>query len=170
MWKFISIGCAWMENKESEEIESIENFWGMEEIEDIEEINETFGLKLENWDNYNYIIPDNVEILVEYTEIIEWEWVNLSITVMKDWKKMDNYNGTIYLSIVDENWIIPKSNEYTLPNRWFYTFTNSDWWYKEFQKWLTINKEWTFYIEVQDLMDSVEKILWRQKITVIKKS
>ena len=83
---------------------------------------------------------------------------------------MDNYKGTIFFAIVDEDWAMLKPSEYTLPNNWIYTFINNDWWYKEFQKWLTISKEWSFYIEVSDLNDFEDKVLWRQKITVIKKS
>lgn len=38
--------------------------------------------------DYNsYEIPDSAEILVEHTNIIEWEAVNLSVTIKKDWKK-----------------------------------------------------------------------------------
>lgn len=82
---------------------------------------------------------------------------------------MDNYNGTILIIITDENWAMLKNNEYSLPNQ-FYSFLPSDFGEKEFQKWLTINKEWSFYIEVSDLNDFEDKVLWRQKITVIKKS
>jgi hypothetical protein len=119
--------------------------------------------------DYNYHkIPDSIKISVK-DEIIEWEAVDLSFTLMKDGKKMDNYEWYIYFTIVNEDWVMLKASEYILPNNWIYTFINNDWWYKEFQKWLTINKEWVFYIQAEDLMDPYEKILWIQKITVTKK-
>ena len=150
MWKLISISCAWTDYKEE-----IENIWNSETNEQ---------------EAYEYLIPDNAEILVEHTKIIEWEAVNLSVTIMKDWKKMDNYHGTIVISIVDEDWVhLVDLGESTLLSRWFYIFKNDDWWYKEFQKWLTINKEWEFYIEVTNYNDIEDKVLWKQKIEVIKK-
>lgn len=49
MWKFISIGCAWMENeeelKETEEIENVKELKNVWEVEDIKEIETFWGLK-----------------------------------------------------------------------------------------------------------------------------
>lgn len=176
MWKFISIGCAGMEHEEDEEfeeIESIEDFGATNEIEYIEkmdEMDEIWGLRTKSLKKYNFVIlPDNIEISVE-DKVIEWEAVNLSLTIIKDWEKMDDYEGTVYLSIVGEDWVPLKSSECTLPAGWLYTFKKEDLWFKNFQRWLEIKKEWTFYIEVEDLNDWDENILWRQKIKVIKKT
>jgi len=113
------------------------------------------------------ILPDSAEIWVKNT-IMEWEATNLSVTMMKNGSKMTNYAGTIYFTIEQEDWSALKSNEYTLPNWAIYTFLDTDLWSKEFQKWLEIKKEWTFYIQVEDLNDPDEKILWRTPVTVIK--
>ena len=113
------------------------------------------------------ILPDSAEIWVKNT-IMEGEATNLSVTMMKNGSKMTNYAGTIYFTIEQEDWSALKSNEYTLPNWAIYTFLDTDLWSKEFQKWLEIKKEWTFYIQVEDLNDPDEKILWRTPITVIK--
>ena len=161
MWKFISIGCAWMEYEESEDIESTEDFVEKEEIY------RNWSLRTRNLDSYNYIIPDDIEISVK-DEIIEWEAVDLSFTLMKDGKKMDNYEWYIYFTIVDEDWNYLDPNEYILLDWGLYTFYPTDSWQKEFQKWLEIKKEGTFYIQAEDLMDVNEKILWRQQIIVIK--
>lgn len=176
MWRFISIGCVWMKQEEEDEtevIESIENFGTMNEIENMEEMDEMeeiSGLRTGSWKKYGYVLlPDSVEISVK-DKVIEWEAVDLSVTIIKGWKIMNNYEGTIFLSIVDENWDFRKSSEYILPNGWRYTFKKEDLWYKKFQRWLEIKKEWTFYIEVEDLLDDNEAILWRQKIEVVKKS
>ena len=117
----------------------------------------------------NSILPDEAEINVK-SPIIEWEATNLSVTMMKDGIKMSNYTGTIRFSIENENWESLKINEYTVPNWGIYSFLDTDLWFKEFQKWLEIKKEWTFYIQVEDMNDDDEKILWRQPITVIKNS
>ena len=113
------------------------------------------------------ILPDSAEIEVKDT-IMEWEAANLSVTMMKNGSKMSNYEWTIYFTIEEENWNALKNNEYTLPNGAIYTFLPTDLWSKEFQKWLEIKKEWTFYIQVEDLNDPDEKILWKQQMTVIK--
>jgi hypothetical protein len=118
--------------------------------------------------NSYMLLPDDIEISVEDT-IIEWEAVNLSFTALKSWEKMEDYDGTIYVSIVDENWEYLKPNEYTMAYQGLYIFEKEDLWYKEFQKWLEIYRDWTFYIQAEDLMGPDEKILWIQKITVIKK-
>jgi len=113
------------------------------------------------------ILPDSAEIEVK-NPIIEWEATNLAVTIMKNWSKMNNYEGTVYFTIEEADWTALKPNEYTLPNGSIYSFVPTDLWSKEFQKWLEIKKEWTFYIQVEDLNDPDEKILWRQEITVIK--
>jgi hypothetical protein len=121
-------------------------------------------------DHNSYILlPDSVEITVK-NEIIEWEAVDLSITIIKDWKKMDDYEWTIFFRIVDEDWDYLNPNIHILPDWGLYTFYPTDSWQKNFQKWLEIKREWVFYIEVEDLNDIDETILWRQKITVIKKN
>lgn len=115
------------------------------------------------------ILPDSAEIEVK-SEIVEWEATNLSVTMMKNWSKMNNYDWTVYFTIEEENWTPLKPSEYTLPNGSIYTFLSTDLWSKEFQKWLEIKREWVFYIQVEDLNDPDEKILWRQQITVTKNS
>jgi len=117
----------------------------------------------------NTILPDSANIEVK-SEIIEWEATNLAVTMMKNWSKMNNYDWTVYFTIEEENWTPLKPSEYTLPNGSIYTFSEQDLWSKEFQKWLEIKREWVFYIQVEDLNDPDEKILWRQQITVIKNS
>jgi len=111
------------------------------------------------------ILPDSAEILVK-SPIIQWEAANLTITMMKNWSKMSSYVWTILIMVTDKNWNMLNSNECTLPNRWYYNFLSTDLWSKEFQKWLEIKKEWTFYIEISDLNE--DKIFWRQEIKVIK--
>ena len=113
------------------------------------------------------VFPDSAEIIVKET-ILEWEATNLWITMMKDGSKMSDYKGTIWLSLLDENFIPLKSDEYILPANWLYEFLPQDSWSKEFQKWLEIKKEWIFYITVEDLDDPEWNILWRQIIKVEK--
>ena len=115
------------------------------------------------------ILPDSAEIEVK-NPIIEWEATNLAVTIMKNWSKMNNYEGTVYFTIEEADWTALKPNEYTLPNGSIYSFVPTDLWSKEFQKWLEIKKEWTFYIQVEDLNDPDEKIKKKKKITVIKKN
>lgn len=120
------------------------------------------------WIIFAQSIPDGTEISVK-DPIIVWEATNLKITMMKNWSKMTTYNGTIRIEITEEDWTPLKNNNYTLPNLWTYSFLPSDLWEKEFQKWLEIKKEWTFYIEVRELYEEDdEKILWKQIIHVIK--
>ena len=163
MWRFISIGCVWMENEEEmEETSEIE-------VIKIEEITETWNINTGHQKNHVYIMPDNAEISVEDT-IIVWKATNLKITILKDWSTMTTFSGAIRITITDENWNILKENEYTLTSLWVYQFLSSDLWEKEFQRWLTIKKEWTFYINIRDLYDTYEdKPLWRQKVVVTKK-
>ena len=111
------------------------------------------------------ILPDDVKIEVK-SPVIQWEATNLTITMMKDWLKMSSYTWTIWMEILDENWnSTVLDNEYKLPNNWWYSFTASDLWSKEFQKWLEIKREGTFYIKISDLEDNE---FWRQKIQVVK--
>lgn len=161
MWKLFSISCVWMEDQEEmKETSEIE-------VEKVGEIGEEWGIGTGYQDNYDYIIPDSVDISVKDI-IIEWEAVNLSLKMIKNWKKFDNYEGIIVLRIVDDNWKFLKKNEFTLPSHWTYSFLSSDSWEKEFQRWLEIKKVWTFYIEAYDYNDDDTKTLWRKKITVIK--
>lgn len=113
------------------------------------------------------ISPDTAEISVK-DPIKEGEATNLKITILKNWSKMTNYNGTILILVTDENWTKLKDNEYTVPSRWMYSFLSSDLWEKEFQKWLEIKKDGNFYIEVSDLNDNEDKILWKQLVHVTK--
>ena len=138
------------------------------EVVKAEEMAEIWSIYTEYQDNYDYIMPDNAEISVEDT-IIVWEATNLKITMLKDWSTMTTYSGAILITITDENWDKLKDNEYTLPSRWVYQFLLSDLWEKEFQKWLEIKKEWTYYIEIEDLNEYEDKLIWRQKIVVTKK-
>ena len=127
---------------------------------------------IESFDNSTYsyyVLPDSVKIDVK-NPINVWEATDLQITVMKNGKKMDDYTGTLYFYIESSDWSLLKSNEYTIPNWSIYTFSPTDLWFKNFQSWLKIEKEWTFYFQVEDLNDPDEKVLWRQTITVIKKS
>ena len=117
-------------------------------------------------DSYNYILPDSIEIKVK-DPIIIWEATNLKIKIIKDNKTLTNYNGTIIIFITEENWNKLKDNEYSISSHWIYKYLLSDLWDKNFQWWLQINKEWKFYIEVMDLNDNEDKILWKQLITVI---
>ena len=118
------------------------------------------------WFVFAQSIPDNVEISVK-DPLTVWEATNLKITMMKNWSKMTTYKWTIRITVTDQNWKILKSNEYTVPSQWMYKFLSSDLWEKEFQKWLEIKKEWTFYIEIQDLNEDDEKPIWKQLIHVI---
>ena len=119
------------------------------------------------WAIFAQGIPDDVEISVK-DPIKVWEATNLKVTMMKNWSKMTSYDGTIWIIITDENGTKLKDSEYTLPSQWTYKFLWSDLWEKEFQKGLEIKKEWTFYIEISDLNESEDKILWRQLIHVIR--
>ena len=173
MWRFISIGCAWMEHEEeAKELESIESLGEIQEIEEIEDLEymddteRSWWLIADDWDDYN-LLPDSAEISVK-DPIIEWEAVNFKVIILKNGSKMTSYNGSIRITITDENWEFLKDDEYSLPSRWVYSFEPSDLWEKEFQKWLEINKEWTFYLEVQDLDEYEDKIIWRQKVIVVK--
>ena len=111
------------------------------------------------WTIFAQNIPDSAEISVK-DPIIVWEATNLKITIMKNWSKMNSYNGTIIIQITEEDWTTNlKDSDAVLPSNSVYTFSSSDLWEKEFQKWLEIKKEGTFYIEVSELFDD-EKILW----------
>ena len=114
------------------------------------------------------ILPDSAKITVK-DPIIMWEATNLKIEILKNESTMTSYNGTIRIVVTEENWTKLKDNEYTVPSRWRYTFLWSDLWIKEFQRWLEIKKEWKFYIEVSDLNDNEDKILWKQLVNVIRK-
>ena len=118
------------------------------------------------WTIFAQSLPDDVEISIK-DPLIVWEATNLKITMMKNGSKMTTYNGTIIMDITDENWIRIKDSERVLPSQWLYEFSKSDLWEKEFQKWLEIKKEWTFYIEISDFNESEDQILWKQIIHVI---
>ena len=113
------------------------------------------------------ILPDEAKIDVK-SPIVQWEAANLTVTMMKNWSKMSSYNWTIRIVVAEENWNPLQENEYTIPNRWTYSFEATDLWSKEFQKWLEIKKEWLYYIEVYDLNDLDEQILWREPVQVIR--
>ena len=114
------------------------------------------------------ILPDEAKIDIK-NPIIQWEAANLTVTMMKNGSKMSSYVWTILITITEENWSPLKANDYTLPSFWMYDFEDTDLWSKEFQKWVEIKKEWKFYIEVSDLNDLEDKVLWRELVTVIRK-
>ena len=113
------------------------------------------------------ILPDSVEITVK-DPVIMWEATNLKVKIMKNGSKMTSYDGTIWMVVTEQDWKKLSDNEYTVPSRWMYSFLSSDLWEKEFQRWLEIKKEWTFYIEIQDLNENEDKILWKQLIHVVR--
>ena len=112
-------------------------------------------------------IPDAAQIDIK-DEIIEGEAANLTITMIKDESIMSSYTWTIFISISEENWQLLKQTEYTLPNLWKYEFHIEDMRSKTFEKWFEIRKEWNFYIEVSDLNDINDTILWTKLIHVNK--
>ena len=113
------------------------------------------------------MIPDTAQIEVK-SPIIQWEATNLKVSLMRNWSVMTSYTGTILMIITEENGNILNQNEYIMPNRWMYTFLPADLWSKEFQKGLEVKKDWTFYIEISDLNDLDDNILWKQQIQVVK--
>ena len=115
----------------------------------------------------NNVLPDSAEIEVKDT-VYENEYVNVKITMMKNWVKMNNYNWSINMKITDVKWNELTTNECTLPNSWFYKFKESDLWSVEFQRGLSIKKEGTFYIEVSNMFDDSGWNRWKQQINVIK--
>ncbi len=119
------------------------------------------------WTIFAQNMPDAAKIEVK-DPISLWEATNLKITMMNNWSRMTTYDGTIFINVVEENWKRLKDSECTVPSQWMYNFLWSDLWTKEFQRWLEIKKEWTFYIEVSDLNDSEDKILWRQLVHVVR--
>ncbi len=160
LWIIIGWWCVFYYLNQLEQWESISYH-----VDEIWEMDKYFS---DNKDDTIYIFPDSAEITID-SPILSWEATNLGITIYKDWEKMTNYERMIYMEIVDEEWRRLSDNDHTLPWKWIYKFIASDQWHKEFQKWLEINKEWTFYIQVQDLIDpDLDKILWRQKIIVVK--
>ena len=114
------------------------------------------------------ILPDSAEITVA-DEVIMWEATNLKVTILKNESRMTSYLWTILMFVTEEDGTPLKENEFTLPSNGIYTFLSSDLWSKEFQRWLEIKKEWKFYVEVQDLNENEDKILWRKLIVVTRK-
>ena len=114
------------------------------------------------------IAPDSAEISVA-DEIVMWEATNLKVTILKNDSKMSSYQWTILMFVTEEDWTPLKENEFTLPSNGIYTYLSSDLWSKEFQRWLEIKKEWRFYVEVQDLNENEDKILWKKLIIVKRK-
>ena len=120
------------------------------------------------WIIFSQDMPDSVEISVK-DPIDVWEATNLKITMLQNWSTMTTYDGTILIQITEENWNRVKDSDVVLPDSWIYEFLVWDLWEKEFQKWLEIKREWTFYIEVSELDEEDDKILWRQVVHVVKK-
>jgi len=113
------------------------------------------------------IFPDSADVSIR-SPIIVWETANLKVTIKKNDAIMRQYTWTVWFSITDaKNGELLKENEYTLPSNSMYTFLPWDLWVKEFQRWLAIKKEWTFYVEVQDMMN--DGVLWRWLVEVTKK-
>ena len=118
-----------------------------------------------------FMIPDSAEISIS-NEIIAWKPTDFKITILKNGEIMgiNNwlvYDGIVLYYITDEDWVSLNENEFELSfnvyNNWFLL---SDLWTKNIW-WLTINKEWKFYIEAFDI-SRADKVLWKQLFTVIK--
>ncbi len=123
------------------------------------------------WTIFAQSMPDSVEISVK-DPINVWEATNLKITMMQNWSKMTTYDGTILITITEDDGKtrLKDDVECVVPGRWVYGFSSSDLWEKEFQKWLEIRKEGTFYIEVSDLNQEDDVILWKQLVHVVKQN
>ena len=124
--------------------------------------------EIEFYINNPNLIPDSAEIEVGHDTLIVWESTDLKVTIIKDDSPMKTYRWTIRIIVTDEQWLPLKDSEYSVTNDWIYEFKSSDLWSKYFQRSLEINKTWKFYVEVQDLYEVEDRILWRQAITVIK--
>ena len=143
--------------------------WDTDNIDDIVPVNfedHEYSTNETSKNFESHISPDSAEIKVK-DPIIVWEATNLKVTILKNGSKMTSYNGTIRIIVTDEDRNKLKDNEYTVPSFWLYKYLWSDLWEKEFQRWLEIKKEGTFYIEVQDLNENEDRTLWRQLITVV---
>ena len=149
------------------EVKIFDSEWNISwESDDIEFENYEYHLNRTSKNLHNYILPDSAEIKVK-DPIIMWEATNLEIRILKNDATMTSYEWSIWVIVTEENWTILKDNEYTVPSHWLYEYLWSDLWDKTFQRWLQINKEWKFYIEVMDLNENEDRTLWRQLITVV---
>ena len=110
-----------------------------------------------------YYVSTWIYFIVDTKESVKvWEYIDLTITAMKDWRRFKDYSWYILIDIVDQNWNLLNSDLYAVPSFGYYNFVVSDQWTKTFTQWLKVNKTWSYYIKVR----AVEEWEWEAPIFV----
>jgi len=86
--------------------------------------------------------------------------VDMTIKAVKgDGTVIKEYEGDVYIDVIGID-----SSDYVVPSDSLYTFVPQDQGMKLFSKWLIIKKEWTFTIQVSDIIN--DSIKWEKTIIV----
>lgn len=97
-------------------------------------------------------VPDFFKLELPSSKVEVNQELSLSITAVRNWKVMDNYDG-VYLVSVEENWRVLWNDEVSLANWWWWEFPAANHWNIVYSNWIKFLKKWTFTIIVSDFVD-----------------
>lgn len=89
--------------------------------------------------------------------------LSLTITAVRDWEVMDNYDG-VYLVSIEENWNVLWNSDVKLANWWWWEFSKDGHWKTVYSNWIVFLRKWKFRIIVSDFLD--DSTIWVFEVTV----
>ena len=89
--------------------------------------------------------------------------LSLTITAVRDWEVMNNYDG-VYLVSVEENWNVLWNSDVKLANWWWWEFSKDGHWKTVYSNWIVFLRKWKFRIIVSDFLD--DSTIWVFEVTV----
>ena len=108
-------------------------------------------------------VPDffNLELWSDKAEVNQE--LSLTITAIRDWKVMDNYDG-VYFVTVEENWNVVWEDTVKLANWWWWEFSKDGHWKTVYSNWIVFLRKWKFRIIVYDFF--FFSTIWKFDITI----
>ena len=108
--------------------------------------------------------PDSFKVELSNNKVSTDEFVNITISAIKDWKVLQEYEWAFNITVYDHNWKSLTSSDMYLYNWWNWEIKWDDKWVKTYKNWLKIKKAGKFKIEV--VMSSDGSISWKSSIEV----
>lgn len=107
------------------------------------------------------------DLEVSSEKLFVWELTDLSVSAIKHWEIFNDFTWVVIFSVIDVfgNYLDP--DYYTVPDNWFYEFSTSDFWKKDFVKEFKIDKTWSYVLVVDSLFD--EWCSWSLNVVVYDK-
>ena len=115
--------------------------------------------------NASPTMPDSFQVEVNPSSFSVNEKADLTITAIKNWKIMRDYEWYFDIVVYDTNWNLLQSNSVTVPEGWWWSILLQDSWVKKYSKWLILKKPGKYKVSVSEFTNA--DVVWETTITVL---